>query len=45
MFKTNEPAPTVTFLPILIPCLITEFAPIKEPDPTETFPHKVDPST
>ena len=42
-FKTTEPAPTITFLPILMFGIIIDPAPIKEQDPTFTFPQIVTP--
>ena len=42
-FKTTEPAPTITFLPILMFGKIIDPAPIKEHDPTLTFPQIVTP--
>ena len=42
-FKTTEPAPIITFLPILIFGKIIDPAPIKEHEPTLTFPQIVTP--
>ena len=37
----TDPAPIVTFLPTLIPCIIIAPAPTPEPFPTVTFPQIV----
>jgi hypothetical protein len=42
---TVEPAPTVMPLPIVIPEIIVELAPMKEFWPMVTFPHKTVPGT
>ena len=41
--RTIDPAPTVTFSPILIFGIIVDPAPIKVFEPTDTLPHKIEP--